>query len=176
MRIVIRIIVFFLVLISVLISGFVLICALGIVSENQVSAISYSFYESLSARTVAALICVFIILISLLIALFRFWRRDRRATRVLTSRNGAIKISHRALSEMVVSHIKERPDVVGAKVKIRGRDNGVDVLAIVILKGNESIIKLTQELEQGTREMLTERCGVKVNGVEVFVDRIIKRK
>jgi len=176
-RAVIRVIMIFLIILTVFISGFALLCALGIVSESQFGALTYSFYDNLGTRMIVALACVFVILISLVIMLFRpSPRSSKRSARILTSRNGAIKISHRAIKEIVSNYIHERSDVITARIKVRGGDDGIDVLTIIVLKGSKSILSLTQELENGIKEVLAERCGIKVNGVEVFIDRIRNKK
>ena len=175
MRVVIRIIIGLLVLMMVLISGFALLCALGFISESQFGMLTYSFYDNLGTRAIVALACVFVILISVTVMLFRPQKRSGKSAKILTSRNGAIRISYRALSEMIVNAVKENSGISSARTRISGRDDGIDVLVIINVLGGQSPVKITQDIEKDIAEMLTERCGVRVEGVEVLVDRIIKK-
>ena len=64
MKLIGRVIIIVLLVLTVLISGFALLCALGIVGEMHISLISEAFYSSLGTRAVVATACVFVILIT----------------------------------------------------------------------------------------------------------------
>ena|GEM_PF-1778320 len=176
MRVAVKVIIIFLILLAIAISGFGLFCSIGIISETQFSAWTYSFYDSLGTRAIVATACIFVILISLMIVLFRRKNRIEKSTKILTSRNGAIKISFKAISEMVRSLIMRNENIVSANVRTTREEEGINLLIVVHLKGENSIVDATENIEKDVDEFLNERCGVKVYEIDVLIDKVLRTK
>ncbi len=175
MKLIGRVIIIVLLVLTVLISGFALLCALGIVGEMHISLISEAFYSSLGTRAVVATACVFVILITVLVALVRPKTKKHRSSQVLTSYDGSIKISHMAITELIKSLAKQEESIARIRVKTKETKDGLNVLAILTLRRNANIKAVTQKVKKDTEDFLVEQCGIKISEVEVLLDRVIGR-
>lgn len=171
MRIIIRIITVFLVVLAALMSGFALLVALGAIPHNVLSAWTYTFYESLGARAIVATGALFVIAVVLLFVMLR--PAKAKQAQVLTAYDGSIKISFNAIAEMVKTLAKQYDEILRLRVKPKLQDDGVSVLAVLTLKHHADIKALPTMFKLAVDELLTEQCGVKVIEVEVLIDRVI---
>lgn len=175
MKLVGRVIIIILLVLTVLITGFALLCALGVVGETHINMISEAFYSSLGTRAVVATACVFIILITVLVALLRPKTKRNRSTQVLTAYDGSIKISHAAIVELIKALAKKDESIVRTRVKARETKDGLLVLVVLTLRHHADIKAITQKVKKDTEDYLVEQCGIKLSEVEVLLDRVIGR-
>lgn len=175
MKVAIRLVLVFLILLTFAICIFTLFCSLGIINEQHFETLTFNFYDDLGLRAIVAIACIFVIFIIILVAVLRSKQNNERAARILTSRNGSIKISYKAVSEMIESLILDDSDVIKANVKTSKEEDGIDVLIIVFLSEQANMLKITENIKTKVEEFLTERCGVKVYDIDVLIDRIVKK-
>ncbi|MEX1308749.1 MAG: alkaline shock response membrane anchor protein AmaP [Eubacteriales bacterium] len=173
MKLIGRIIIIILLVLTVLISGFALLCALGVVGEIHISQISEAFYSNMGTRAVVATACIFVILITVLVALIRPKRNRNQSSQVLTSYDGSIKISHAAIAESVKSLAKKDKSTARVRVKTKETKEGLEVLIILTLHRGADIMAATKKIKKETEDFLVEQCGIKLAEVEVLLDRVI---
>ncbi len=173
MRLIGRIIVILLLVVMVIITGIALMCALGIVQETQFNMISDAFYNSFGTRAVVAAACIFLILLTALAAFLGPKRKRFRASHVMTSYDGSIKISHMAIIDLIKTMGKKDAGVARTRVKVKDTKEGLQVLVVLTLRRSANIKNVTQKIKNQTAEFLTEQCGVKLAEIEVVLDRVI---
>lgn len=176
MKLIAKIIAIILLILSTLVSGFALLCALGIVKESQFNLLSKTVFSSLGSEgAVVVTAAIFIALILVLVMIIWPRRSPRRASHVLTAYDGSIKISHTAIAELIRSLAKRDASIVRVRVKTRETNDGLYVLTVLTLKRESDIKAVSQKVKKETEEFLVEQCGVKLSEVEVLLDRVIGR-
>lgn len=175
MKIALRLVWVFLILLTVAISFFTFICSVGLVSKEKFDALAFTFYGDLGIRSFVAIACIFIILLSIFGLFLRSRNNEERSTKIVTSRNGSVKISYRAISEMIKSLVLDVEKVLKANVSTSKEADGIDVMIILSLSGSANMRETTEKIKGVVDEFLSERCGVKVYDIDVLIDRIVKK-
>jgi hypothetical protein len=108
-----------------------------------------------------------------IIALFLLWlelRRPRRKTvRVEKLEGGEAHITVDSIGQRLAYNIDQLPEVVKVTPHIISRGGGVDIDLLLETSPEVEVPMKTQEVLQVTREVVTERMGLKLGKVQVKI-------
>jgi len=176
LKLIARIVVIILLVLTALVSGFALLCELGVVQQAHINEFTETLYNSLGTIGAVAITAgIFVVLVLVLVALLKPESKSKRASHVLSSYDGSIKITHAAITDLIKSLAKKHEEIFRVRVNTKEKTEGLYVLVVMILRRNANIIQISQTVKKETEDFLVEQCGVKVSEVEVLLERVIGR-
>jgi len=97
-------------------------------------------------------------------------RRPRKRTiRVQKLSGGEANITVESIEQRLAYNIDQLPDVVKVNPRITGKSRGVDVDLLLETSPDIDIPMKTEEVLEVTREVITERMGLKLGKVQVNI-------
>lgn len=168
-RIFLRILLTFYILVFIFISGIVLACTWGLI--NQIHPLYWVnlLYNNTVVKIVTSAICTVILLMSLKF-MFTGARERKIKTKILReSEAGTIRLSVLALQDMVNRYVTEIGDIRNYKTKIVTTEKGINIeLSLAVLPGT-NIPELTASLQTGIKDNIETLSGIGVGNINILV-------
>jgi hypothetical protein len=110
------------------------------------------------------------LIIVLLLFLWLELRNPKKKTvRVQKLAGGEAHIAVESISERLAYNIDQLPDVVKVTPKINSRSRGVDIDLLLETSPDIDVPMKTEEVLEVTREVISERMGLKIGKVQVKI-------
>lgn len=156
------------------ISLFVVLVTLNVVSYNMIGMYLDTVFKNSDYSKIALVIAIVFFLVSLRFLLSGVSRAKNREAIQKESQLGAILISLESIENIISSELKKIDGIMDAKIDLLNKRGNVGIKLNIVVTPERNIPEFSAIIQAKTKEVVEKIAGVGVSFVEVLVLDVIK--
>lgn len=151
--------------------GFILATLAGLVPGSILSDFTSTVNNgAIWFKVLYAVIAIVVIIVSFMLMFFGAGKAPApRTANIATFESGSIRITVKAIEELVERFVHEERNVKGLRTEVVSHDDSLDINMDISVLPDSDIPAVTKALQSGVSTYIQEHTGITVNEIKIMV-------